>query len=104
MEKPICSIRILRDDENQQNVFIEYSFNAIKSHKRFWLSTEREIRPFNKEIITNILRETVLKIISHKRFWDLFSDIVSTGRSNAPQKRRIRRRVKPHKTSTNLDV
>ena len=90
MEEPICSIRILRDDENQQNVFIEYSFNGIKSHKRFWLSKEREIRPFNKEIITNILRETVLNITSNRKFWDLFEDILTSMRSASPKKKRIR--------------
>jgi len=103
MEEPICSIRILRDDEKQQNIFVEYSFNGVKSHKRFWLSNDREMRPFNKEIITNIMRETVLKITSNRKFWDLFADILSSIGGGTPKKRRIRRRVKPKKSPSNLD-
>ena len=103
MEEPICSIRILRDDQNQQNIFVEYSFNGIKSHKRFWLSVEREMRPFNKEIITNILRETVLNITSHRRFWDLFADILSSMSGGTRKKKRVKRRVNPKKTPSNLD-
>lgn len=93
MEEPICHIRVLRDNESKENFFIEYSFNGVTSHKRFWLSSDKEMKPFNKEVITNILRKTVLEITGNSHFWEPLQDMLATVNP---------RRVKRRKRSSHL--
>lgn len=78
MDDQICYIKISRDNEIKENFYIEYSFNGIHSRKRFWITTDKEMKKYNKEVITNILRNTVLEITSNKNFWNNFSDILSS--------------------------
>ncbi len=97
MEDPICYIKVLRDDENKENFYIEYSFNGITSHKRFWLSTDKEMKPFNKEVITNILRKTILEITSHNRFWEPLQDLLSNvGTRRIKKRKRIPKSRQEH--------
>ncbi|MDX9701686.1 MAG: hypothetical protein RBU23_01440 [Candidatus Auribacterota bacterium] len=99
MEDQICNIRVLRDNESKENFYIEYSFNGITSHKRFWLSTDKEMKPFNKEVITNILRKTILEITTHQRFWESFQDLLAnvSPRRTKKRKRLPKANQNPHK-------
>ncbi len=91
MEEQICYIKISRDNEIKENFYIEYSFNGVHSRKRFWITADKEMKKYNKEVISNILRNTVLEITSHKNFWNNFSDIL----------RIAEKQNKSHKTTEN---
>lgn len=92
MEEEVSYIKISRDNEKKENFFIEYSFNGITSRKRFWLSSDRDMKPFNKEVISNILRNTILEITSNRRFWELFSDILPLSETSDKSKKIKRKR------------
>ncbi len=97
MEENVFYIKISLDRDTKENFYLEYSFDGIKSRKRFWISRDRDMKPFNKEVISNILRNAVLEITSNSRFWNLFGDMIPSPSAIKPLKinRKRRRRSIP---------